>query len=136
VHDVAGIVRTYSLVSRSLREVFACRFDVPKLTQAVTPPIPAPAPVEGPRVGYRCPDCGSDHVGYEATSRWDVETQSWVLGHSYDDGWCNDCGDVEPERYTFDAEEVEAGALMAAEASLAAALVAAPASSVASVREA
>lgn len=43
---------------------------------------------------YRCPRCGGDNVGYDANSNWCDLTQSWVLGHTFDDGWCNDCGEV------------------------------------------
>ncbi|SAI46945.1 Uncharacterised protein [Bordetella ansorpii] len=43
---------------------------------------------------YRCPHCGSDDVGYEATSRFNPITQAWELNSEYDDAWCNECGDV------------------------------------------
>jgi len=39
-----------------------------------------------------CPDCGTDDVGREATAHWDIDTQAWVLGSVYDQGWCNNCG--------------------------------------------
>lgn len=43
---------------------------------------------------YRCPRCGGDNVGYDANSTWCDQTQSWVLGSTFDDGWCNDCGEI------------------------------------------
>lgn len=51
-------------------------------------------PNDTDHVDYRCPMCGGDHVGYDATSSWDTVKQEWVLGNTYDDSWCNDCGEV------------------------------------------
>jgi hypothetical protein len=48
---------------------------------------------------YRCPECGGDHCGNDATSGWDVVTQESVLNSEYDDQWCNDCGEVSLEEY-------------------------------------
>ncbi len=48
---------------------------------------------------YRCPQCGGDNVGWDAYSTIDPVTGEEVLGGTYDNGWCNDCGDVEPEEY-------------------------------------
>ena len=47
------------------------------------------------RVTYRCPKCGGAECGFDATSRWDDEAQAWVLGSTYDSGWCTDCGDLD-----------------------------------------
>lgn len=58
---------------------------------------------------FRCPECGGDRVGWDAYSNFDPVTQSEVLGGSYDDGWCNDCGEVKPEEYEItDPAEVAA----------------------------
>jgi hypothetical protein len=39
-----------------------------------------------------CPACGSDDVGLDAYAEWDVEKQEWVLGATYDQHQCHDCG--------------------------------------------
>lgn len=57
------------------------------------------------RVKFVCPKCGSLNVGFEATSEWDEGAQVWGLGCQYDDGWCNDCGDVEPQEVELTPEE-------------------------------
>ena len=58
---------------------------------------------------FRCPECGGDRVGWDAYSNFDPVTQSEVLGGSYDGGWCNDCGEFEPEEYEItDPAEVAA----------------------------
>jgi hypothetical protein len=43
---------------------------------------------------YKCPKCGGTEVGQDAASAWDVEAQKWILGSTYDDQWCNDCGEL------------------------------------------
>ena len=55
---------------------------------------------------YRCPRCGGDNVGYDANSVWSDLAQTWVLGSSFDDGWCNHCGEVEPEELQLTRSEV------------------------------
>lgn len=44
---------------------------------------------------YVCPKCGGDDCGRDATASWDVQAQAFVLGTIYDQGWCNECGDVD-----------------------------------------
>ena len=46
-------------------------------------------------VSYVCPKCGGDDCGRDATASWDVQAQAFVLGTIYDQGWCNQCGDVD-----------------------------------------
>ena len=38
-----------------------------------------------------CEKCGSDDVWFEAYAAWDVDTQSWELGSTFDNSWCRDC---------------------------------------------
>ena len=45
-------------------------------------------------ITYRCPRCDGDNVGYDANSVWCDEAQDWVLGGTYDNAWCNTCGDI------------------------------------------
>lgn len=46
-----------------------------------------------PLVKWRCDSCGSEEVGHDAASVWDVDAQEEVLGSAYDDDWCTNCGD-------------------------------------------
>jgi hypothetical protein len=57
-------------------------------------------------ITYRCPHCRGDNVGYEATSDWCVDSQSWVLGSTYDHAWCNDCGDIKLVEHPLTRTEV------------------------------
>jgi hypothetical protein len=47
----------------------------------------------------RCPSCGGKECGWDAYSAFNPVTQDTELGGEYDNGWCNDCGDVDPEFY-------------------------------------
>lgn len=47
-----------------------------------------------PLYKFNCQKCGGDECGYDAVSVWDVDSQQWVLGSSFDQGWCQDCGEV------------------------------------------
>ena len=38
-----------------------------------------------------CGTCGSVDVWVDAMAEWDVETQSWELGSTFDYSWCRDC---------------------------------------------
>jgi hypothetical protein len=40
-------------------------------------------------IDYRCKTCGSDEMAFDATAEWDVESQDFVVGTTYDTGWCN-----------------------------------------------
>lgn len=53
---------------------------------------------------YRCPKCGGDEVGHDAASIWDEVEQEWTLGSTYDDGWCSECGEVEPEKIKLEGD--------------------------------
>jgi hypothetical protein len=47
-------------------------------------------------IHHLCPKCRGDNCGYDACSTWDPVTEEWVLGSTYDNGWCPDCGDCDP----------------------------------------
>jgi hypothetical protein len=49
-----------------------------------------------PLVKWVCEDCGSNDCGSDAYSVWDTLTQEEVLGGSYDDAWCTNCGGDAP----------------------------------------
>ena len=49
-------------------------------------------------VRYRCPVCKDDNCGHDATSRWNELTQEDELSCTYDDEWCNDCGEIKLDR--------------------------------------
>jgi hypothetical protein len=38
-----------------------------------------------------CGTCGSVEVWVDALAEWDVDTQSWELGSTFDNSWCRDC---------------------------------------------
>lgn len=38
-----------------------------------------------------CIACGSENVLKDAYAEWDNEKQKWVLFHTYDDSYCQDC---------------------------------------------
>jgi len=59
-------------------------------------------------VEYRCPHCGGDHVGHDATSRFNPITQAWELGSQYDDTWCNDCGETSLDTVVLEGEALQA----------------------------
>lgn len=52
-------------------------------------------------LAYRCPECGGDHCGNDATSGWDVVRQEPCLNSEYDNQWCNDCGEITLVEYTI-----------------------------------
>ena len=47
-----------------------------------------------PRTAMICPHCGTTSCGSDATANWSPLDQQWVLGSTFDDLWCNDCGDI------------------------------------------
>ena len=44
-----------------------------------------------PAIQIVCSWCGSLEVSRDAWADWDVERQSWVLGATFDDGYCHRC---------------------------------------------
>lgn len=59
-------------------------------------------------IGYRCPQCGSTNCGNDANSVWNPIAQAWVLGNTYDDCWCNDCGELRGlEEYELEGDELQ-----------------------------
>lgn len=47
--------------------------------------------VESPYSTRRCPYCGSENVGADATASWNRFESRWELNDIFDDAWCNDC---------------------------------------------
>lgn len=43
-----------------------------------------------------CADCGTDKIVFDANSRWDPVTQSWVYIETtlFDEAYCPDCMDA------------------------------------------
>ncbi|MEA3061350.1 MAG: hypothetical protein QOJ94_1131 [Sphingomonadales bacterium] len=69
---------------------------VPASAETAKPPAPRTAPPgapsrSGPRIDIVCRDCGGNSVARDAWAEWDVETQDWVLGPVFDQGFCYDC---------------------------------------------
>jgi hypothetical protein len=57
--------------------------------------------------GRRCSNCGSTDCGLDAVAVWDDVAQGYVLGNTFDDGWCEDCSsDAAPEEYELDGDEL------------------------------
>jgi hypothetical protein len=44
-----------------------------------------------------CPHCGGENVSKDATARWDVSQQAWLISGMHDGEHCDDC-DVELKR--------------------------------------
>lgn len=66
-------------------------------------------------ITYRCPRCDSDNVGYDGNSVWCDDAQDWILGGTFDNAWCNHCGDIRLEaRPLSPAERAERRARRAA----------------------
>lgn len=49
-------------------------------------PEPQPA-----KVDYVCARCGGNNVSRDAWADWDVTTQQWVLGATFDYAHCHAC---------------------------------------------
>lgn len=47
-----------------------------------------------PRIRIVCGDCGSDDVRRDAFAEWDEDTQAWVLGQVFDEGFCARCDEA------------------------------------------
>ncbi len=60
-------------------------------------------------IDYRCKICGSNEMAFDATAEWDVEAQDFVVGTTYDTGWCNGetCQGEESEAIICDAKTGE-----------------------------
>ncbi|MYB77841.1 MAG: hypothetical protein F4X83_12290 [Chloroflexi bacterium] len=61
------------------------------------------------RIDYRCKTCGSNEMAFDATAEWDADLQNFVVGTTYDTGWCNSetCQGEERSAFTCDAETGE-----------------------------
>lgn len=44
-----------------------------------------------PTVRKVCGTCGSEDVVLDAWAEWDIESQEWVLGQTFDQAFCNAC---------------------------------------------
>ena len=53
------------------------------------------------RVTYVCDSCGSTNVISDASTKWDVATQQWIIVGHYDSAECVDC---EEERHLIEVE--------------------------------
>lgn len=40
-------------------------------------------------IDYRCKTCGGNEMAFDATAEWDAAAQDFVVGTTYDTGWCN-----------------------------------------------
>jgi predicted RNA-binding Zn-ribbon protein involved in translation (DUF1610 family) len=45
------------------------------------------------KVQFYCKKCGSTDVVRDATAKWDVKKQQWVICGIQDMAYCNDCGE-------------------------------------------
>ena len=54
----------------------------------------------------RCPTCKGDTCGWDAYSSYNPVTQKTELAGEYDHGWSSECGDVAPEYYTPEGQEL------------------------------
>ena len=60
-------------------------------------------------IDYRCKSCGSNEMAFVATAEWDAVAQGFVVGTTYDTGWCNSetCQGEERDSKVCDAETGE-----------------------------
>jgi len=61
---------------------------------------------------YACPHCGSTNVSRDASTYWNIESQKWELGGTYDNAWCNDCDKETKELDEFKTKEVNAAGVL------------------------
>lgn len=54
------------------------------------------------KINMICGGCGSNDVGRDATARWCIDKQEWVLSGVFDNAFCEECQVDDP-----DLEEVE-----------------------------
>lgn len=67
---------------------FSVKAPLDQLPGGVTHVDLKPAPI-----GYRCSECGSEDVTYDAIVRWNVEAQDWEYSSLLDSSDCCDCGE-------------------------------------------
>lgn len=83
------------LTRRSVLATGACTALAAAAALSAEPEAKPPAPVAPSRSQRRiaivCRDCGGNNVARDAWAEWDVETQDWVLGPVFDQGFCYDC---------------------------------------------
>lgn len=62
------------------------------------------------KIKYACQTCGSENVAFDATAKWDVEMQAYVVSTLYDDCFCSSdtCQGEERRVQEYDAETGEA----------------------------
>ena len=59
-----------------------------------------------PRINIVCSKCQSKNVMRDAWAVWDVESQEWILGNVFDQGFCDDCdGESRLDEVDLTAEE-------------------------------
>lgn len=57
------------------------------------PVQPNPNPDKA-KITINCGECGSREVARDANARWSDDLQDWELTGVYDQGYCDDCGEV------------------------------------------
>lgn len=51
-----------------------------------------------PQLKPICPYCTSSDITIDATAKWDMKKQDWVVSSTFDSGYCNQC-DSESKRF-------------------------------------
>jgi transcription initiation factor TFIIIB Brf1 subunit/transcription initiation factor TFIIB len=60
------------------------------------------------RHAYKCPECGSRDIAWDASAVFDQDAQEMVLRASYDACYCDDCGEgIRAVEVDIDAEGKE-----------------------------
>jgi len=57
-----------------------------------------------PRVGVRCPECGSRDVMCDAWAKWNLKTQDWELAITFPLYKCDECGEESKDFTNFSVE--------------------------------
>ena len=59
------------------------------------------------RVDYKCENCGSDDIGWDAFAGWDSKSQKYVLSSTYDHCECLECESTDIKEVDLHNKEVQ-----------------------------
>jgi Zn finger protein HypA/HybF involved in hydrogenase expression len=59
------------------------------------------------RVDYKCENCGSDDIGWDAFAGWDSKSQKYVLSSTYDHCECLECESTDIKEVDLHNKEIQ-----------------------------
>lgn len=68
------------------------------------------------RIVICCPYCTSQNIRRDAWAGWDVKSQTWILHTTFDDMFCEECGDTFNDPLIIDVDATREGHRAAVEA--------------------